>query len=80
MSPPSPRLLAIAIAQTSFSDEEKREILRALPKMSEPEIIELYDLLLKVHEEEQRFLQQVNLIDLKYQIQIKEKLQKAGKI
>lgn len=71
---PSPRDLAMAIAQTSFSDEEKRDMLKALPKMKEQEIIDLYELLLKVSEEEKRFIQQVDLIDLKYQVQLQEAL------
>lgn len=70
MSLPSPTSLASAIARTSFTLEEKRHIIASLPKLTEQQIVELYELLLTLIEEEGKLIKAVKLVDLKYQTKV----------
>ncbi|GEM_PF-5477505 len=67
---PSPQALALAIAQTSFTLEEKRELVASLPKMTESQIAELYDLLLALYAQENKYINDIKLLDLKYQAKV----------
>jgi hypothetical protein len=73
---PSPRDLAIAIAQTSYTEIEKRNILQKLPSMSKDDIIALYDALLDLHKAEVRYLKKIEQIDLKYALEFQKAISK----
>lgn len=78
MKLPSPQNLAIAIAQTSLDQDQKEQILENLPTLTESEIIDLYQALIALHESEIKFLKDVKLIDLKYQVKLENALQKKS--
>lgn len=67
MNLPGPKELAMAIAQTSLSEEEKREILDNIPYMSDEKILELYESLLNLKDEEEKYISKVQRVDIKYQ-------------
>ncbi len=66
---PSPKDLAVAIARTSYSVPEKKNILGKLPFMAKDDIIKLYEALIKLHKAEEAYIQAVDKIDLKYAIE-----------
>ncbi len=70
MNLPTPEELAKAIMQTSLTEEEKQEIFSNLPFISASKIIEIYNLLLQLYEEEKKFVREVKRVDLKYQIKV----------
>jgi hypothetical protein len=76
---PSPQSLAQAIARTSFSLEEKQQMIAALPKLTERQITELYELLLALYDEETKLIKSVKLIDLKYQTKVQLLIDEAKK-
>ena len=69
---PDPKDLAIAIAQTSYTLTEKKEILQKLPFMAKDDIIALYKALLDLHKAEEAYLRKVDQIDLKYTVEFGE--------
>ncbi len=74
---PSPQALAIAIAQTSFTLQEKRDMVASLPKFTEAQIIELYDLLVLLYNQETKLINDVKLLDLKYQTKVQVLMDEA---
>lgn len=77
MTLPSPTQLAKAIANTSFSLEEKNTIIQGLRFLNAEKIKILYEMLTKLQEEETRFVNEVNRIDLKYKIRLETEIEKA---
>ena len=69
---PSPKDLALAIARTSYSVPEKKNILAKLPDMSKDDIINLYKALLDLHKAEEAYIHEVDKIDLKYSIEFEK--------
>lgn len=77
MQLPSPKKLAQAIANTSFSIEEKKKILNSLPHLSVEKINKLYLSLLDLQAQESRAINEVERIDLKYKIRLESEIAKA---
>ncbi len=77
MTLPTPAQLAKAIANTSFSLEEKNTIIQGVKFLNVEKIKILYEMLTKLQEEETRFVNEVNRIDLKYKIRLETEIEKA---
>lgn len=79
MKLPDPKKLAYAIAGTGMTNEDKQNILDSLPYLSDKKINKLYKSLKKLQKEEEKFIKQVERIDLKYKIKVEEEIKKAKK-
>jgi hypothetical protein len=75
---PSPQNLAKAIANTSFTLEEKNTIIQGLRFLNAEKIKILYELLTNLQEEETRIINEVNRIDLKYKIRLEAEIENCA--
>lgn len=76
---PSPQDLALAIYQTSLSQDQKQKILKVLPSLSGKQILELYEALLDLYRQETKFINEIKLVDLKYQVKVQSIIEEAKK-
>ncbi len=76
---PTPQVLAKAIANTSFSLEEKNTIVQSIKFLNAEKIKVLYELLTNLQEEETRVVNEVNRIDLKYKIRLEAEIENCSK-
>lgn len=77
MQIPSPQQLAKAIANTSLSLDDKKTIVASIRFLSPKKIALLYQRLLELQKEEQRFINEVNRIDLRYKMKLEAEIEKA---
>lgn len=69
---PTPEELAQAIAKTSFPDVEKRLMLLKVRSMDKDQISRLYQALVQLNKEQEKFIATVEALDLKYQLKFME--------
>lgn len=69
---PSPNNLAKAIANTSFSDIDKRLMLLKIRTLNKEEIITFYEALINLNMIEEKFASAVKSLDAKYQMKFHE--------
>jgi Ca2+-binding EF-hand superfamily protein len=72
MKLPAPQDLAKAIAQTSFSDIDKRLMLLKIRTMDKKQIIAFYEAIINLNKEEETFINAVQALDLQYQMKFQE--------
>lgn len=77
MKKPDPKTLAELIYKSSFSSDEKKEILEAIPFLSDEKLVRLYEKLKELVENESRIIAKMKRLNLKYQILLEEEIKKA---
>ena len=69
---PTPKQLAEALAQTSLSEEQKKEVRESIPYLNKQKVEDLYEKLLSLKKVEQSFVRDSKRIDLKYKMKLEE--------
>ena len=69
---PSPQNLAKAIAQSSFSEVDKKLMLLKIRTMNKDQIIAFYEALINLNNQEEVFINAVQILDLEYQMKFQE--------